>query len=42
VFLFYALDSRPALKPGASKSELIQAMMGHILAVGRLVGTYSR
>jgi Raf kinase inhibitor-like YbhB/YbcL family protein len=42
VFLLYALDSRPVLKPRASKSDLIEAMMGHILAFGRLVGTYSR
>jgi len=41
-FKLYALDSRLDLKPGATKKELEKAMKGHILAEGRLMGTYRR
>jgi len=41
-FKLYALDSAPALKPDATKKDLEQAMEGHILAQGQLVGRYHR
>lgn len=41
-FHLYALDAPVALKPGASKSELLSAIEGHILAEGELVGVYQR
>ncbi len=41
-FKIYALDSRMDLEPGATKSLLLIAMEGHILAKGELIGKYSR
>jgi hypothetical protein len=41
-FKLYALDLKPDLKPGLTKPDLLQAMDGHILAEGQLVGTYQR
>jgi Raf kinase inhibitor-like YbhB/YbcL family protein len=41
-FKLYALDAELDLKPGASKSDLLKAMEGHIVAEGQLIGTYSR
>lgn len=41
-FKIYALDNEPNLIPGATKGELLQAMEGHILAEGKLMGRYSR
>ena len=41
-FKLYALDTRLELKPGATKKELLQAMAGHVLAEGQLMGTYQR
>ncbi len=41
-FNIYALDATLDLKPGATKKELLKAMEGHILAEGRLIGTYQR
>ncbi|HID74936.1 MAG TPA: YbhB/YbcL family Raf kinase inhibitor-like protein [Planctomycetaceae bacterium] len=41
-FKLYALDAKLDLKPGASKAELRQAMEGHVLGTGQLVGTYQR
>ena len=41
-FKLYALDAMLELKPGASKSRLVDEMAGHILAEGRLMGTYGR
>ena len=40
VFTLYALDQPIELGGGASKSELLEAMQGHILAEGRLTGNY--
>jgi len=40
-FKLYALDATLDL-PSAGKDELLQAMKGHILAQGELMGTYSR
>jgi Raf kinase inhibitor-like YbhB/YbcL family protein len=41
-FKLYALDAETDLKPGATKSDLLKAMEGHIVAQGELMGTYSR
>jgi len=41
-FKVYALDAMLHLKPGVSKQELLQAMQGHILAEGVLMGKYDR
>ncbi len=41
-FKVYALDSMLDLKPGIRKKELLKAMEGHILAQGKLMGTYKR
>jgi len=41
-FRIYALDATLRLKPGASRQELSQAMQGHVLAEGVLMGKYDR
>jgi len=41
-FRLYALDTELALKPGATKKELVAAMQGHVLAEAELVGRYKR
>lgn len=41
-FHLYALDRTLDLEPGATKQGLLDAMNGHILAQGELIGTYSR
>lgn len=41
-FAIYALDKSLDLKPGVSKKQLVEAMKGHILAQGQLIGTYQR
>ena len=41
-FTLYALDKPLDSKPGASKKQLLDAMKGHILAQGQLIGTYQR
>jgi len=41
-FKIYALDIELNLKSGATKSEVENAMKGHILAEGKLMGTYQR
>jgi Raf kinase inhibitor-like YbhB/YbcL family protein len=41
-FKLYALDTRLDLKPGATKKQLLEAMKGHVLEEGELVGTYER
>ncbi|HKJ30878.1 MAG TPA: YbhB/YbcL family Raf kinase inhibitor-like protein [Balneolales bacterium] len=41
-FKIYALDTVLNLKPGATKPQLIDAMKGHILAEGQLMGRYAR
>jgi Raf kinase inhibitor-like YbhB/YbcL family protein len=41
-FKIYALDRELNLKSGATKSEVENAMKGHILAEGKLMGTYQR
>lgn len=41
-FKIYALDTEIDLEVGATKSDLLMAMEGHILAEGQLMGKYSR
>lgn len=41
-FKLYALDVELDLEPGARKPQLLEAMEGHILAKGQLMGRYSR
>lgn len=41
-FRVYALDKALTLGPGATKAKLLDAMRGHIIAEGELIGTYSR
>ena len=41
-FRLYALDTDLALKPGATKQELLDAMEKHILAQGQIMGSYQR
>jgi Raf kinase inhibitor-like YbhB/YbcL family protein len=41
-FKIYALDSELPLKAGATKAELMEAMEGHVVLQGQLMGTYRR
>lgn len=41
-FKLYALDVSLDVPPGASKQQLEQAMKGHVLARGELMGKYQR
>lgn len=41
-FQVYALDTKLDVKSGLGKQDLLNAMRGHVLASGELVGTYSR
>jgi Raf kinase inhibitor-like YbhB/YbcL family protein len=41
-FKLYALDTTLSLKAGATKQDLLDAMKGHIVAEGQLMGTYHR
>jgi len=41
-FKLYALDETLGISAGASKGELEKAMVGHILAQGELMGTFTR
>ncbi|MHC4087350.1 MAG: YbhB/YbcL family Raf kinase inhibitor-like protein [Planctomycetota bacterium] len=41
-FKIYALDTKLDLSAGAVKSDLLNAMEGHILAEGQLMGKYKR
>jgi Raf kinase inhibitor-like YbhB/YbcL family protein len=41
-FKLYALDAELLLKPGATKAQLLEAMAGHVLADGQLMGRYQR
>ena len=42
VFKLYALDTQLDLEAGATKKQVLDAIDGHVLAYGELVGTYSR
>ena len=41
-FKVYALDAAVGLEEGARKADLVEAMEGHVLAQGQLMGTYQR
>jgi len=41
-FKLYALDAVLNLNPGASKSQLLDRMKGHVLAEAELMGKYGR
>ena len=41
-FKVYALDAKLGLKAGVTKAQLLDAMEGHVLAKGELMGKYSR
>jgi len=41
-FKLYALDTELNLDSGKTKSELLAAMEGHVIAEGRLMGKYQR
>lgn len=41
-FRLHALDITLNLPPGVNRADLDQAMAGHVLAVGTLMGTYER
>jgi Raf kinase inhibitor-like YbhB/YbcL family protein len=41
-FIVYAIDADLDLKPGLTRSELLTAMQGHVIAQGELVATYER
>jgi Raf kinase inhibitor-like YbhB/YbcL family protein len=41
-FKIYALDTTLDLKPGATRKKLLEAMDGHVLAEGQLMGTFQR
>ena len=41
-FKLYALDALLTLKEGASKTEVENAMKGHIIATSELMGRYER
>ena len=41
-FVLYALDNELALKEGASKQEVLQAIEGHVLEEVQLMGRYKR
>jgi Raf kinase inhibitor-like YbhB/YbcL family protein len=41
-FKLYALDTELDLEAGATKQEVLDAMEGHVLGQGQLVGTYQR
>ena len=42
IFKLYALDTLLDLQPGAMRRMLINAISGHILDEGELIGTYAR
>ena len=41
-FKLYALDKMLELQPGATKQQVLDAMKGHILGQGQLMGKYKR
>ncbi len=42
VFHVYALDSKLSLNPGATASQVLYAMQGHVIAEGSITGLYGR
>lgn len=41
-FQIFALDTLLSVPPGAERDEVIEAMRGHVLASGEMVGTYQQ
>jgi Raf kinase inhibitor-like YbhB/YbcL family protein len=41
-FKLYALDASPGLSAGATRADLLNALKGHVLAEGQLMGLYGR
>ena len=41
-FQLFALDAVPVLEDGAGRGALIEALKGHVIAKGLLIGTYER
>jgi len=41
-FKLYALDVKLVLEPGATKTQLLTEISGHVLGEGQLMGTYER
>jgi len=41
-FRAYALDSKTGLKPGISKTQLLEAVNEHLIAQGQIMGKYKR
>ena len=41
-FRIYALDTMLTLKAGATRDQLLEAMKGHVIAEGQLMGAYQR
>jgi Raf kinase inhibitor-like YbhB/YbcL family protein len=41
-FIVYALDAELEAKPGMNKTQLVEAMKGHVIGQGQLVATYTR
>ena len=41
-FQVFALDTRLEVPPGAERDAVLEAMKGHVLAAGELVGTYQQ
>jgi Raf kinase inhibitor-like YbhB/YbcL family protein len=41
-FIVYALDAPLDLPAGATKAQLLEAMKGHIIGQGEIIGTYER
>lgn len=41
-FKVYAVDSKPSLQDGASEAAFQDAIKGHVMAIGELVGTFKR
>jgi hypothetical protein len=41
-FRLYALDCKLGLSPGATRAQLLEAMKGHVLGQGEIMGTYRR
>jgi Raf kinase inhibitor-like YbhB/YbcL family protein len=41
-FKIYALDTTLEFNPGLTKKDLLEAMNGHVIAEGELMGTYQR
>lgn len=41
-FIVYALDAELEAKPGMNKTQLLEAMKGHVIGQGQMVATYTR